>query len=67
MKLKMIADITDSKTNLYLKTVWSNLMTSSRERILKDMGHSLKWAYLDYDDLTGEIKSKIVTKLVELG
>ena len=67
MKLKMVADITDKKTNLYLKTVWSNLMTSSRESILNDMGHSTKWADMDYDDLTGEIKSKIVTKLVELG
>ena len=67
MKLKMVADITDKKTNLYLKTVWSNLMTSSREDILNDMGHSTKWADMDYDDLTGEIKSKIVTKLVELG
>ena len=67
MKLKMVADITDKKTNLYLKTVWSNLMTSSREGILNDMGHSTKWADMDYDNLTGEIKSKIVTKLVELG
>ena len=67
MKLKMVADITDNKTNLYLKTMWSNLMTNGRERILNDMGHSTKWADMDYDDLTGEIKSKIVTKLVELG
>ena len=67
MKLKMVADITDKKTNLYLKTVWSNLMTSGRESLLNDMGHSTKWADMDYDDLTGEIKSKIVTKLVELG
>ena len=67
MKLKMVADITDKKTNLYLKTIWSNLMTSSREGILNDMGHSTKWVDMDYDDLTGEIKSKIVTKLVELG
>ena len=67
MKLKMVADITDNKTNLYLKTMWSNLMTSGRENILNDMGHSTKWADMDYDDLTGEIKSKIVTKLIELG
>ena len=66
MKLKMVADITDKKTNLYLKQVWSNLMTSSREMILNDMGHSTKWADMNYDDLTGEIKSKIVTSLMEL-
>ena len=66
MKLKMVADITDNKTNLYLKTMWSNLMTNGRERILNDMGHSTKWADMDYDDLTGEIKSKIVTKLIEV-
>lgn len=66
MKLKMVADITDKKTNLYLKTIWSNLMTSGRERILNDMGHSTKFADMDYNDLTGEIKSKIVTKLIEV-
>lgn len=60
MKIKFVADITDEKTNKYLKTIWENSTSNSRKKLLNEMGHSEKYSDMDYNDLTGEIQSKIV-------
>lgn len=60
MKIKFVADITDEKTNKYLKTIWENSTPSYRKKLLNEMGHSEKYSDMDYNDLTGEIQSKIV-------
>lgn len=61
MKIKMVADTTDEKTNRYLRKFWSNLSTDKKEKILSKIGHSKKWSDMVYDDLTGEIQSKLIT------
>ena len=60
MKIKFVADITDQKTNKYLKTFWNNIGSEYRKKLLNDMGHSEKYFDMEYDDLTGEIKSKLI-------
>ena len=57
----MVADVTDKKTVQVLKRVWEAMNHERREVLLNHIGHSTKHAYLGFDDLTGEIQSKIAT------
>lgn len=66
MKLKFVADVTDKLTNRILKDIWTKLTEEEKKKLLKKIGHSEKYIDSKYEDLTGEIKSKIITKYDEI-
>jgi hypothetical protein len=59
-RIRFVADVTDISTNEVLKQIWDAWSDEQRKKILKQMGHSEKYFDSTYDDLTGEIQSKIV-------
>ncbi len=58
--IKYVADTTDPKTNKILRNIWNSWNEAKRKQILNKMGHSEKYFDMSYEDLTGEIKGKIV-------
>ena len=67
IKIKMVADVTDTNTDHILKKFWESWNEETKKDILEDMGHSEKYYDYKYEDLTGEIKSKLVYTTVLIG
>ena len=65
-KIRMVADITDSDTKREIQYYWNNLGETMRRSLLTEMGHSDKYVFMKFEDLTGEIQSKIVMKIVQV-
>ena len=62
--IKMVADTTNHVTLRILRTYWDRLSPDERIKVLEEMGHSSKWYAHNFDELTGEIQSKIITREV---
>ena len=60
--IRMVADVTDPGTRKVISSLWNDSPRSLRKKLLDDMGHSEKWAEVEFNDLTGEIQSKIYTE-----
>jgi len=60
-KIKMVADTTDRFTLKLLRHKWENLSTIGQKRLLRRIGHSDKWVGSPFEQLTEEVKSKIIT------
>lgn len=60
-EIRFVADITDLDTKKTLKQIWEYWNEAQQIKALEAMGHSTKYAGMNYEDLTGEIQSKIVS------
>ena len=65
-KIKYVADANDRYTASILKQIWDYWSEEMRAQQLEKMGHSTKYATARYEDLTGDIQSRIVSMTSEL-
>jgi hypothetical protein len=66
MRVKMVADTTDPYTMKMLEKLWNKLNEKQRLYILNRMGHSEKWVDSEFNDLTGDIQSKLLSTTMDL-